>query len=158
MSHWAFHSQIFFLVHKFNAHRTFLATGSAMIQDRTIYEDAEVFAQHLSDSGFMSIDETKTYRDLYTELIQLLPSPTLMIYLQADVDTLFHRIKVRGRPEEQNIPRDYMKSLHALYESWFRNYDRSPKLLLNVDGLDFVNNEADREVVIHQIKDALNQL
>ena len=129
-----------------------------MIQDRTIYEDAEIFATHLSESGLMSPEEFKTYYDLYSEFIQLLPPPTLMIYLQASVETLVHRIGKRGRPEEQSIPRVYLESLHELYEAWFKRYDRSPKLVIEVDHLDYVNSEEDRSKVIKLIREHLEEL
>lgn len=152
MSQWAFHSQVFFLVHKFNAHRELLGLGGSMIQDRTIYEDAEVFAQHLHDSGLMSPEEFKTYRDLYNEFVQILPAPTLMIYLRAEVPTLLDRIHRRGRPEEREIPPAYLEKLHTLYEDWFTQYHRSPKLAIEVDELDFVNSESDRQHVISLVE------
>lgn len=155
MSQWAFHSQVFFLVHKFNAHRAILERGGAMIQDRTIYEDAEIFAYHLHESGLMSAEEFKTYRDLYLEFVQILPPPTLMIYLKADVDTLIDRIERRGRPEEREIPRDYLEKLHTLYEAWFERYERSPKLEIVVDHLDYVRSDADREQLVQLVKDQL---
>jgi deoxyadenosine/deoxycytidine kinase len=155
MSQWAFHSQVFFLVHKFNAHRALLELNESMIQDRTIYEDAEVFATHLHESGLMSAEEFKTYQDLYLEFIQLLPAPTLMIYLRASVDTIVDRIEKRGRPEEREIPRVYLEKLHELYETWFSKYDRSPKLVIQVDGLDFVHSDQDQEEVINLIKEQL---
>ena len=158
MSQWAFHSQVFFLVHKFNAHRQLLDLGSPMIQDRTIYEDAEIFATHLWESGLMSAEEYKTYCDLYNEFVQLLPPPTLMIYLRAKVDTLIDRISMRGRPEERDIPRVYLDSLHTLYESWFQRYERSPKLIIEVDNLDFVNSEVDRHYVINLIREHLKEI
>ena len=157
MSQWAFHSQVFFLVHKFNAHRTLLADGSAMIQDRTIYEDAEIFANHLHESGLMSPEEYRTYHDLYSEFILLLPPPTIMIYLRADVSTLIDRIHRRGRPEERQIPRSYLESLHQLYEAWFNRYTRSPKLAIDVDHLDYVHSEEDRASVIQLIREQLEE-
>ena len=157
MPTWAFRSQVFFLVHKFNAHRAFLEKNIPMIQDRTIYEDAEVFAQHLCQSQCMSLDEFKTYSSLYEEFIQLLPPPNLMIYLRAQVDTLFERIQFRGRPEEKQIPREYMESLHSLYEQWFEKYDRSSKLVIDVDDLDFVHDPKDQQFLVEQIRDHLNQ-
>lgn len=158
MSQWAFHSQVFFLVHKFNAHRSLLSHGKAMIQDRTIYEDAEIFATHLAESGLMSPDEFKTYHDLYSEFIQLLPPPTLMIYLRADVETLIERIAKRGRPEERDIPRVYLESLHTLYDTWFQRYDRSQKLMIEVDHLDYVHSQEDQKQVIQLIRDQLEAL
>jgi len=157
MSAWAFHSQVFFLVHKFNAHRAHLSGGAPMIQDRTIYEDAEIFAEHLKRSGHMLDEEYRTYKDLYDEFIQLLPSPGLMIYLRARVETLLARIELRGRPEEQDIPHDYMRHLHKLYEEWFERYDRSPKLAIEVDELDFVNSEEDRARVLELVHEALRE-
>jgi len=158
MSAWAFHSQVFFLVHKFNAHRRLLAGGAPMIQDRTIYEDAEIFAEHLHRSGHMLDDEFRTYQGLYAEFRELLPPPSLMIYLRADVDTLLDRIRLRGRPEEQAIPRAYMESLHALYESWFERYGASPKIVIEMDALDFVRQPADRAAVLAQVRAALRAL
>ena len=157
MSQWAFHSQVFFLVHKFNAHRALLELNESMIQDRTIYEDAEVFATHLHESGLMSAEEFKTYQDLYGEFVQLLPPPTLMIYLRANVDTVVDRIERRGRPEEREIPRIYLEKLHTLYETWFQNYQRSTKLVIEVDDLDFVNSDQDQEMVINLIKEQLEE-
>jgi deoxyadenosine/deoxycytidine kinase len=157
MSAWAFHSQVFFLVHKFNAHQAHLEGGQAFIQDRTIYEDAEIFAEHLKRSGHMLDDEYKTYRDLYSEFARILPSPSLMIYLRAKVDTLFQRIELRGRPEEQSIPREYMERLQELYEAWFERYERSPKLVIEVDELDFVNSDEDRALVLKRVREALAQ-
>jgi deoxyadenosine/deoxycytidine kinase len=158
MSAWAFHSQVFFLVHKFNAHRRLLEGGAPMIQDRTIYEDAEVFAEHLHRSGHMLDDEFNTYKGLYAEFRELLPPPSLMIYLRARVDTLLDRIKLRGRPEEQAIPREYMESLHALYEAWFERYDASPKIVIELDALDFVRQPEDRAAVIARVSAALSAL
>ena len=155
MSQWAFHSQVFFLVHKFNAHRALLEFNESMIQDRTIYEDAEVFATHLHESGLMSAEEFKTYQDLYNEFIQLLPAPTLMIYLRASVDTIVDRIEKRGRPEEREIPRVYLEKLHGLYEAWFTKYEWSPKIAIQVDELDFVHSDRDRDEVVNLIKSQL---
>jgi deoxyadenosine/deoxycytidine kinase len=158
MSMWAFHSQVYFLVHKFNAHREFLETTQSFIQDRSIYEDAEIFAEHLKQSNRMTNHEFTTYNQLYQEFVQMLPAPDLMIYLHASVDTLYERIKYRGRPEEQNIPRDYMESLHQLYESWFQHYNRSPKLMIEVDHLDFVNSEVDQNIVLEMIQKHIDTL
>ncbi len=159
MPMWAFRSQVFFLVHKFNAHRELWEQSSkAVIQDRSIYEDAEIFAKHLCESDCLSKEEYETYQMLYKEFVQILPIPNLMIYLRANVDTLIHRIALRGRPEEQAIPREYLEKLHALYEQWFDEYDRSPKLVIEVDQLDFVNQEKDRADIIHLIQEKLKSI
>jgi deoxyadenosine/deoxycytidine kinase len=159
MPMWAFRSQVFFLVHKFNAHRELWEqSAKAVIQDRSIYEDAEIFAKHLCESKCLSADEYETYELLYNEFVQILPVPTLMIYLRANVDTLIQRITLRGRPEEQAIPREYLEKLHLLYEQWFDQYHRSPKLVIEVDHLDFVNQAQDRNDIIKQVKEKLSSL
>ena len=147
--------QIYLLNRRFQQHQEIIWRGKGGVQDRTIYEDAEIFAYHLHESGLMSAEEFKTYRDLYLEFVQILPPPTLMIYLKADVDTLIDRIDRRGRPEERDIPREYLEKLHTLYESWFERYDRSPKLEIVVDHLDYVRSDADRNQLIQIIKSQL---
>ena len=158
MSMWAFHSQVYFLVHKFHAHLDFLATTESFIQDRSIYEDAEIFAEHLRQSQCMTGDEFTTYHQIYQEFVQMLPAPDLMIYLHASVDTVYERIQHRGRPEEQKIPLDYLTSLHQLYITWFQNYQRSPKIMIEVDGVDFVNSIADQNNVLNIIKKEVSLL
>ncbi len=141
MQRWAFHSQIFFLTHKFRLHQQLseqLGEGQTVVQDRTIYEDAEIFAQNLFRTGMMSPEEHATYRTMYEGIIQTLRPPDLMIYLRASVRTVRQRIRLRGRPEEQALPLDYIKRLHNLYEDWFSRYDRSPTLVVQIDKLDYI--------------------
>jgi len=152
MKRWAFHSQIFFLTHKFRLHQELTDHPGTVVQDRTIYEDAEIFALNLYRSGQMSEAEHRTYRALYEAVIQTLRPPDLMIYLRADVRTVRRRIRLRGRPEEQNIPLTYIKRLHTLYEEWFERYDRSPTLVLPIDRLDYIQDLVDRIEIIRTIE------
>ncbi|MBU1429151.1 deoxynucleoside kinase [Myxococcota bacterium] len=138
MSRWAFHSQIFFLTHKFRLHQELTHHPGTVVQDRTIYEDAEIFAENLYRSGLMTEDEHETYREMYEAIVQTLRPPDLMIYLRAEVKTVRRRIRYRGRPEEKNLPLKYVQRLHALYEEWFDRYDRSPTLVIQVDRLDYI--------------------
>ena len=126
MKRWAFHSQMFFLAHKFNIHQELSDHPGTVVQDRTIYEDAEVFAENLYRSQKMTQSEYETYRALYTSIKKTLRPPDLMIYLRASVRTVRRRIRLRGRAEEQDIPLRYIRRLHELYEEWFERYNDSP--------------------------------
>ena len=122
MKRWAFHSQIYFLTHKFRLHQQLTDHPGTVVQDRTIYEDAEIFAQNLYRTKMMTTEEHATYSALYDAIIGTLRPPDLMIYLRADVRTVRRRIKLRGRPEEQSLPLPYLRRLHDLYEDWFARY------------------------------------
>jgi deoxyadenosine/deoxycytidine kinase len=152
MERWAFHSQIFFLTHKFRLHQQLTDHPGTVVQDRTIYEDAEVFAENLFRTKKMSRQEYETYRSLYEAIVRTLRPPDLMIYLRATVRTVRRRIKLRGRPEEQGLPLAYLRRLHGLYEDWFTRYDRSPTLVIEVDRLDYIQDLVDRIEVIRTIE------
>ncbi len=138
MERWSFHSQIFFLTHKFRLHQELSDHPGTVVQDRTIYEDAEVFAANLHRSRLMSDEEYDAYCKLYEAIVRTLRPPDLMIYLRASVRTVRRRIKFRGRPEEQDLPLRYIKRLHSLYEDWFERYERSPTVVIEVDKLDYI--------------------
>jgi len=152
MKRWAFHSQIYFLTHKFRLHQELTDHPGTVVQDRTIYEDAEVFAENLYRSRKMTDSEYAAYRSLYDAITRTLRPPDLMIYLRAQVRTVRKRIKFRGRPEEQAIPLRYIKKLHTLYEEWFDRYDRSPTLVIEVDRLDYIQDLVDRLEIIKTIE------
>lgn len=152
MKRWAFHSQIFFLTHKFRLHQQLTDHPGTVVQDRTIYEDAEIFAENLYRTGHMTADEHAIYRTLYDGIVRTLRPPDLMIYLRASVRTVRRRIKHRGRPEEQALPLAYIKRLHTLYEDWFARYDRSPTLVIQVDKLDYIQDMVDRIEIIQTIE------
>ncbi|MBV72051.1 MAG: deoxynucleoside kinase [Myxococcales bacterium] len=152
MKRWSFPSQMYFLAHKFRLHQELTDHPGTVVQDRTIYEDAEIFAENLYRSRQMSKDEYQTYRDMYSAIVKTLRPPDLMIYLRAEVRTVRKRIRLRGRPEEQDIPLRYIRRLHTLYEEWFERYDRSPTLVIQVDKLDYIQDMVDRIEVIKTIQ------
>ena len=144
MGRWGFHSQISFLAHKFRLHMELMAEPSTVVQDRTIYEDAEIFARHLHNQGLISDRDFGTYSELYTAMQQALAPPDLLIRLECSVRAIRHRIRRRGRPEEQDIPLKYLKQLNALYDDWFARYDLSPVLVVNTEKLDYIGDLVDR--------------
>ena len=139
MRQWAFHSQVYFLTHKFRIHQELEheRVRHTVIQDRTIYEDAEVFAAYLYRRKFIRKRDWEVYESLYKTILEALQPPDLLIYLRGSVRTIRGRIKTRGRPEEQAIPVSYLRSLNKLYEEWFTGYSQSPTLVLDTDSLDY---------------------
>ena len=152
MKTWAFRSQIFFLTHKFRLHRELEKQSGTAIQDRTIYEDAEIFAKNLFRQRQIDKRDWKTYWELYESVAEALKPPDLMIYLRCPVKTLKQRIRIRGRKMEQDIPTTYLNRLNALYEDWFTRYKMSPVLVLPTDTLDYLTNLVDRVDLFRQIE------
>jgi len=152
MNRWAFQSQSYFLGRKFRLHREAQSGPHAVIQDRTIYEDAEVFAKNLYEKGQMDKRDFQTYWELYQNIRDSLTPPDLLIYLRADVKTIRKRIRMRGRDFEQDIPMQYLKDLNKLYESWFKDYDLSPLLTIRTDKIDYVTDLVDRIDVLGKIE------
>lgn len=152
MKRWGFHSQVYFLAHKFRLHRELEQEPGTVVQDRTIYEDAEIFARNLHVTRRMSKRDWQTYQELYEVAASALKPPDLMIYLRCSVKTLRKRIKLRGRPEEQQVPLTYVKRLNSLYEDWFDRYDLSPVLTLESDQMDYLQNFVDRLDLLKQIE------
>lgn len=152
MKTWAFRSQIFFLTHKFRLHRELEKEKGTALQDRTIYEDAEIFAKNLYRQKYIDRRDFKTYRELYETIVSVLAPPDLMIYLQCPVRTLRQRIRLRGRQMEQEIPTGYLNRLNALYEEWFEDYKLSPVLVLQTDKLDYLTDLVDRVDLFRQIE------
>ena len=132
MKSYAFRSQIYFLAHKFRMQQELEKRSRrvTVVQDRTIYEDAEVFAAYLHRRRCITKRDWQVYQALYSSILESLRPPDLLIYLRADVRTLRQRIKLRGRPEEQDIPTTYIRRLNDLYEEWFDSYDRSRTLVI----------------------------
>lgn len=152
MKTWAFRSQIFFLTHKFKLHRELEKQEGTSLQDRTIYEDAEIFAKNLFRQRQIDKRDWKTYWELYETVAGSLKPPDLMIYLRCPVKTLKQRIRLRGRKMEQDIPTPYLNRLNALYEDWFTRYKMSPVLVLPTDTLDYLTNLVDRVDLFRQIE------
>jgi len=140
MNRWSFQSQVFFLIRRFRLHRQMERERRDVVQDRTIYEDAEVFATHLHKQGFIDDRDWATYTELYQTLRSELRPPDLLIYLRCPVKVIRKRIASRGRAFEQNVPTEYVRSLDKLYATWFERYDQSPTLVLDTDRLDYVQN------------------
>ena len=152
MKTWAFRSQIFFLTRKFRLHRKLQQSSGTVVQDRTLYEDAEIFAKNLHRRGFIDRRDFRTYWDLYESIAETLPPPDLMIYLKCSVRTLMRRIQLRGRRIERDIPTAYLRRLNQLYEEWFRSYSTSPVLVLSTDKLDYLTDLVDRVDLFHKIE------
>jgi deoxyadenosine/deoxycytidine kinase len=159
MKRWALNSQLFFLVRRFRIHREMERSAAsdprAVVQDRTIYEDAEVFAAHLHRSGHIDDRDWGMYQDLYRTLCAEIHPPDLMIYLRCPLKTLVKRIAQRGREFEKAIPRKYLASLENLYDEWFARYDLSPTVVIETDRLDYVERMFDRLEVVGAIRQHL---
>ena len=155
MKRWAFHSQVFFLTSRAKAHRQLMADPRSVVQDRSLYEDAEVFARNLYNQGTMNREEWTTYQELYKTLASILPPPDLVIYIRASVDTLHRRIKKRGREFESSIQESYLIGLNSLYEEWIQTFDLAPVLTIPGDKLDFVEDSNDFRAIVATIKKRL---
>ena len=144
MGRYAFHSQLYFLTHKFRLHMELNNNAAPVVQDRTIYEDAEIFATNLYRSRKMSDRDYKTYMELYETMKAALQPPDLMIYLRCSVRAIRRRIKRRGRESEQAIPVRYIRNLNTLYEEWIARYDQSPVLIWDSERMDYLTDLVDR--------------
>ncbi|MEX0602763.1 MAG: deoxynucleoside kinase [Bacteroidota bacterium] len=158
MKRWSFHLQIYFLGHRFKHHKVIVETGEPVIQDRSIYEDAEIFARNLYEMGNMSQRDYDNYVSLFHVMTDYLKPPDLLIYLRASIDTLMHQISRRGRSFEQGIGRDYLELLNRLYEDWINSYLLGPVLIVESDSLDFVNRKSDFERICGLIQDKISNL
>lgn len=152
MRQWSFHSQVFFLGKRLEHHRQLLDHPRTAIQDRTVYEDAEIFARNLYQQGHMSDRDYDAYRSLYQAVSAFLPPPDLIIYLQSSVETLQNRIHQRGRDYERNISPDYLLQLNRLYDSWIEGWQASPVLYVNMNETDFRQNTADLDRIKAEVK------
>lgn len=151
MRQWSFHSQIFFLARRIRTHRQMLKHPASVIQDRSIYEDANVFARNLHQRRNMTDRDYEVYRSIYEELIQFLPTPDLIVYLKASVPTLIGRVQRRGRDFERHISPLYLQQLNELYNEWIEDFTRCPILTIETDRLDFVRFNEDFQTVKAQI-------
>ena len=155
MERWSFHSQVFFLGRRLRHHHRLLNHGASVVQDRTIYEDAEVFAENLYRQGRMAERDYRTYRDIYEALLEYLPPPDLVIYLKSSVDTLKQRIQLRGRDYERGIANDYLLRLNQLYDNWIDDFTLCPVLTLPADDLDFVQHDEHMDLIEERVLDRL---
>jgi len=155
MRTWSFHSQIFFLTRRLRIHRELCDNPSSSIQDRSVYEDAEVFARNLARQGLMHERDYRSYRELYSVLVQFLPAPDLVVYLRADVETLMERISQRGRSYERDIQPEYLAQLNELYEDWIRNFALCPVLTVPAGDLNYVAHDSHLDLILTKIYDKL---
>lgn len=145
---WAFHSQIWFLTRRFLQQQGLAGRAGTVVQDRSIYEDAAVFAASLRHQGILSERDHATYARLYEAIVRELRPPDLVVYLRARVPTLLDRIAGRARPAERAIGAAYLASLERSYEAWVAAWDASPVLRIDTDDLDIADNPAHRDAVV----------
>jgi len=152
MGRWAFQSQVFFLAKRLRQHLEQINPAQHVVQDRTIYEDAFVFAQNLRLSGHLSERDWQTYLALYQGIAPALRKPDLLIYVRASLETLRAHIARRGRDYEQRIPQEYLASLNRLYEAWIAAYDLSPVLVISSDSVNYADDEETRELMYRMLE------
>lgn len=157
MTRWSFPLQVYFLTHRFNTHKMIEGGYASSIQDRSIYEDANIFARALFEQGDLDQRDYENYRTLFESMIQYLSAPTLMIFLKRSVPKLVERIKMRGRDYEQAIPVDYLTKLNQYYNDWYETYDLGKSLVVDTDDLDFLDNEEHFNKLVQRIHDSIDQ-
>jgi deoxyadenosine/deoxycytidine kinase len=155
MRRWSFHSQIYFLSRRLRHHWQLLQRTNSVIQDRTVYEDAEIFARNLYRQDLMDERDYQSYCELYEVVTTVLPPPDLIVYLRASVPTLQDRIQRRGRPFERDIAASYLEQLNQLYEEWIDGFSLCPVLTVPSDDLDFVLNPDHLELITEKILEKL---
>lgn len=155
MRTWSFHSQIFFLTRRLLIHRKLLDHPTSAIQDRSVYEDAEIFAHNLFRQGLIDGRDYNSYRELYQVLTVFLPPPDLVVYLRASVPTLVERIKSRGRDYERQIEPEYLWQLNELYEEWIARFQLCPVLMVPADDLDYVSYPGHLDLIVRKVHEKL---
>jgi len=155
MSGWAFHSQIYFLSRRLKSHHEISRFNRTVLQDRSVYEDAEIFARNLHLQGYINQRDFLTYCELFQTTLELLPPPDLVIYLRASVPVLMKRIKHRGRDYEKNIESDYLDELNQLYERWISDFTLCPVLTIPADNMDYVEKTAHLDLIMSKVQEKL---
>ena len=155
MNTWGFHSQVFFLAHRMQIQYNVVKQSGSVIQDRSIYEDAEIFALNLFLQGHLTQRDYETYHTLYQSVNDFLPPPDLVIYLRASVSTLSYRIEQRNREYEQSISPDYLQRLNELYRQWIDHFTLCPVLTVPADDLDFVAHPRHLELIVEKVQEKL---
>ena len=157
MKRWSFPLQIYFLNNRFKAHQTVSAGTDSSIQDRSIYEDANIFARNLYEKGEMEERDYKNYLELYSVVCGFLTPPDLIIYLRKSLPKLQEQIVRRGRDYEKNIPSEYLSNLNHYYDDWMDRYDLGKKVIIESDHMDFVKSRNDFDSICDRIIQALDQ-
>ena len=158
MERWSFNLQIYFLKSRFQQLLSFKKNKKTIIQDRTIYEDAYIFAPNLNAMGLMNQRDFRNYQELFTLMESLIEGPDLLIYLRSSIPNLVNKIHKRGRDYENSISIDYLSRLNERYEAWISTYDKSEMIIIDVDGIDFVENEDDFNTIIAKIDQGLSKI
>ncbi len=158
MKRWSFHLQVFFLSHRFKSQKEITEWPDSCVQDRSIYEDVEIFAHTLHKNGNMSDRDYKNYHDLFSIMVSYLRKPDLIVYLQSDVPHLLEHIKRRGRDYEQTIDPDYLIELNSAYDAWIERAKKEFKVLtFNMHNRDFEHNADDFNLILHSIQELERQ-
>jgi len=158
MQRWSFNLQIYFLNNRYRQILDIHKGEKTVIQDRTIYEDANIFAPNLHDMGLMTTRDFENYTDLFNLMTSQIAPPNLLIYLKADISTLVSHIQSRGRDYEGSISLDYLKRLNERYDAWIETYTAGPLLVINVDDVDFKNRPEDLGKVVNLVQGELHGL
>jgi deoxyadenosine/deoxycytidine kinase len=158
MQRWSFNLQVYFLNSRFRQIVDIRKSGKTVVQDRTIYEDAYIFAPNLHDMGLMDTRDFDNYRSLFELMVSFIQPPDLLVYLRATVPTLVRQIQKRGRSYEESIRLDYLKRLNERYEAWITGYQDGKLLIIDVDNADFANKAEDLAGIIEKINAKLHGL
>ena len=158
MERWSFNLQVYFLKSRFLQLLAFQNNKKTIVQDRTIYEDAFIFAPNLNAMGLMNQRDFKNYRELFDLMESLIEGPDLLIYLRSSIPNLVNKIHKRGREYENSISIDYLSRLNERYEAWISTYDKNKMVIIDVDDLDFVENKDDLGTVLAEIDKGLAKI
>ncbi|GGE85864.1 deoxynucleoside kinase [Priestia taiwanensis] len=156
---WSFHLQVYFLAERFKEQKRIFEYGGGFIQDRSIYEDTGIFAKMHFEKGTMTPTDYDTYKSLFEAMVltPYFPHPDLLIYLEGSFEDIVDRIKVRGRPMEQQTPIEYWKEMHERYENWINSFNACPVLRLNINDYDLVQDAGSIEPIVEKIGNFLEQ-
>lgn len=155
MNSWSFHSQVFFLTHRLCVYQELSVWPTSVILDRSLYEDAEIFAGNLFAQGYMNERDYKTYQQLYSILLNFLPTPDLVVYLRCSVSTLMDRIHKRGRDFERSMDSSYLETLNQAYEKWIAEFTLCPILTVPVDDLNLVANPQHMDLIVRKVQEKI---
>ena len=158
MQRWSFNLQIYFLNSRFNQVARIMKSGETIIQDRTIYEDAYIFAPNLHAMGLMTTRDFNNYQDLFKLMTEFIKPPDLLVYLRASVPSLVRQIEKRGRAYENSIRIDYLKRLNERYEAWISGYEHGKMLVVDIDEINFADNPEHLGMIVNRVNAELNGL
>lgn len=156
MTTWGFQSQVYFLTHRLRVYNDLANYPGSVILDRSLYEDAEIFARNLYINGTMRRRDYETYESLYKSVLNFLPTPDLVIYLRAKVTTLQERISQRGRDYEKSIDPTYLEQLNTAYENWISTFSLCPVLTVPADDLNFVSKQKHINLILQKVREKLS--